>query len=118
MFEGVEIGLVRDDSIYLGNNDDIKVNLGIIDAIIAARKYLPGGEYGILGKIDELRNNTDMYYDKKIKIQMDYWSYAFEKNLETDEVCYMSKGNLEIFDQNLLEIILNDPKVKLLSPKI
>ena len=118
MYQGLKVGIIRDDTIYLGNESDIEVNLNIIDAIIASRVYIPGGDYGILGKIDSLRNNTSLYYDKKIQIEMEYWKYAYEHNLDTNEECYMSRGTLEIFDKDLAKIILNDKKVKVLSAKM
>jgi len=118
LYQGVEFGRERDASIYLGNDSDIEINLGTIGAIIEARFFLPGGDYGLLGKIDTLRNKTQEYYQEQIKIVIDESEYAMEHNHETNEIAYMNKGTIEIFNKKLLEKILEDKNVKILLPKI
>ena len=118
LFKGVEFGRKRDAKIYLGNSSDIKVNLGTIGAVIEARVFLPGGDYGLFGKIDTLRNKTKEYYKEKVKIVIDETQYAYEENLETGEIAYMNKGTIEIFSKKLLDKILEDKNVVILLPKI
>ncbi|MBS9775324.1 hypothetical protein KGV52_01265 [Candidatus Gracilibacteria bacterium] len=94
------MGILRDASIYLGNNNDVIVNLDMCDPAIAARFERPGGlNYGVLGKYDTLRGKTEEYYN--IPILGIYTSpvLGFEWNLENNEQCFMSRDH--IFHQSL-----------------
>ena len=116
---GIQLLIIRDDSMFLGNTNDQVVNLKLADVIVASRVEIPGGNaYGILGKIDNLRGKTEEYYELNISASIDDEMMAYEFNSKSGESCFMSRGTIVSNSQWLLEKLLEDPKVIACTAKI
>ena len=118
VLDGVKILINRNESIFLGNKEDIPVNIGILDVPIASRVFLPSGDYGLLGKIDCLRGQTENYYGIPISLELDRKNMGFEYNFKTGETCYMILGSIYCEDDDLLQKVLTDEKVRLCTSKV